>query len=168
MPTRCSLALRLLVGSLIELAANLLHLRVPTFARKPFKFACGTTRLINYLLLLPLVPAAGSALITRALQASSLLLKGLLLTTRQLFKPARGFRLLLLCLLPLLPLDCLVLVLHLIEVQLEQTGQFLLLSLATLTTTAICILITKRDLYLTEDCISRQKLFQRPLFGRQF
>ena len=77
-------------------------------------------------------------------------------------KPPRDLILLLTLILLLLVLNRLVLVLHLVELKLEQVGQFLLLLTAALTLTA-----ASRHLNVTEDGFGTQELLQRTLLGRK-
>src|SRR6185369_2269990 len=86
--------------------------------------------------------------------------------SRELFETAFGFAFLLLRLLLLRALHGLVLVLHLVELELEQTGQFLLFSL-TATTTTRTALIAEGNLHLAEDRIRSEQPLQRALLWRQ-
>src|SRR6185503_12375123 len=151
---RRSLRLLHLVGGLVELAAQLLHLCVATFARKSFQLTRGFASLFNQLLLLTLI-AARSVCRSRLL-ASPLFLECLLLASREFFEPLFGFALLTLSLLLLCALHGLILVLHLVKLELEKTSEFLLFSFTT-TATAAAALIAKRDLHFTEDRIGRDQ-----------
>jgi hypothetical protein len=102
--SRRRLGLLHFIGSLIELAAQFLHLRIATFTRKTLELTRRAPRLVNQLLLLSLIAATRSALIARTLHPATLLFERLFLTSRQLFKLAFSFRFLLLLLLALLPL----------------------------------------------------------------
>jgi hypothetical protein len=96
----------------------------------------------------------------------SLLFECLLLASREFFETAFGFTLLLLGLLLLRSLHRLILVLHLVELELEETGQLLLFSLTTTTTTAVA-LIAEGYLDLAEDRVRGEQTLQRTLLGWQ-
>jgi hypothetical protein len=152
--SRRRLRLLHLISRLIELTAQLLHLRVAAFARQTFQLPRSLARLVDQLLLLSLI-AAATATIRGLLSAPALLLERLLLPARKLFQTAFGFTLLLLGLLLLRALHGLVLVLHLVELELEQTSEFLLLSLTTVA--AALALIAKSDLHFAKDRVGGEQ-----------
>ncbi len=151
-----------LVRSLIELLGELLHLRVATLAREPFQLARRFACFVDQLLLLSLITTRS---VRGALLATSLFFECLLLSASQLFQTPFGFALLTLCLLLLPALHRLILVLHLVELELKQAGQFLLLSFTT--TAAAVALITKRNLHFAEDRIRSEQTLKRALLGRE-
>ncbi len=118
--TRRGLRLLHLVGSLIELLGQLLHLLIAAFARETFQLARGFARLLDHLLLLSLVPAARTAALH--LLPATLFFECCLLAACEFFQTAFSFTLLLFSLLLLRSLHGLILVLHLVEFELEQTG----------------------------------------------
>src|ERR1044072_7354754 len=96
------------------------------------------------------------------MHATALFFEGGLLSSREFFEPAFGFALLLFGLLLLRALNGLVLVLHLVELELEQTSQLLLLALPASTA---AVLLAKSDLYFTKDRIGREQPLERALLG---
>ena len=134
---------------MIKLPCELLHLRIATLARQTFQLARCFARLFDQFLLLSLI--AGRTVRRSLLHASTLFFECCLLTACEFFKAPFGFTLLLFRLLLLRALHGLVLVLHLVELELEQAGKLLLLSFTTLATTTA--LIAKRDLDFTKDRI---------------
>src|SRR5262249_52086768 len=146
------------VGGLIHFIGQLLQLWIAPFTRQPLKLAGGLAGLVHHLLLL--ATAAATALIARPLLHSLLLLLQFLLhTARQLFQVAFGLVVLLGRLLFLFTVERLVLVLHLVQFQLKQIGQFLCVLLAL----ALRIL-AHRDGHFAEDGVGALQLLQRFLF----
>ncbi len=135
------------VGRLIELLGQLLHLRIATFARETFELTRGFARFVDHLLLLSLAAARSSAL--HLLLATALFFERCLLAASEFFEPTFCFAFLLFRLLLLRPLHGLVLVLHLVELEIEETGEFLLFALTA--AAALTALITERDLHFAED-----------------
>ena len=133
------------------------------FARETFEFTRSFACFLDHLLLLSLVTTRSTAL--HLLLTAALFLERCLLAASEFFQSTLGFALLLLRLLLLRTLDGLVLVLHLVELKIEETGEFLLFSLTT--TTALAALLTKRDLHLTKDRVGGEQSLQRALLGRQ-
>ena len=113
-------------------------------------------------MLLSLRAAAAAAALLLLLRAH-LLFDLLLLTASQLLKPARKLVLLLALALLLLALYGLVLILHLIELKLEQIGQLLLSCWP-----ALPLAASPRAICISRNIGLRAKqLLQRALFGRQ-
>jgi hypothetical protein len=102
-----------LIGGLIQLPAQFLHLRIAAFARQPLELTRRAPRFVDQLLLLSLISATGSVT-GLTLHPTALFFEGLFLPSRQFFQFAFSFRFLFLRLLLLLPLHRLVLV-HLTE-----------------------------------------------------
>src|SRR5262249_33507301 len=152
-----------LVGSLIELPAQLRHLCVATLARETFQLTRRFARLVDQLLLLSLI--AARPVCRSLLHAPALFFERLLLATRELFEPSFSLTLLSLSLLLLRALHRLILVLHLVELELEQTSQLLLLSFTT--AAAAVTLIPESDLHLAEDRVGREQSLQCALLWWQ-
>mgnify|MGYP003286566768 CR=1 FL=1 len=101
-PSRCLRFLHF-VSSLIELPAQLLHLRVAAFTRQSFEFARSFACFFDQFLLLSLI-TAGSVCWSTLLTAT-LFFERLLLASRKFFQATFGFALLLLSLLLGVELD---------------------------------------------------------------
>jgi hypothetical protein len=152
-----------LVGGLVELLGQLLHLRIAALAGKTFQLARGLASFLDHLLLLSLITAGAAAL---HLLPATLFFECRLLAAREFFQTSFGFTLLLFSLLLLSTLHGLVLVLHLVQFEIEETGELLLFALTATATTAVA-LIAESDLHFAEDRVRGEQPLQRALFGRQ-
>lgn len=148
------------VGGLLHLLSGLGEFWVAAVARQFFELASHLLRFVDHFLLLALRAAASAALLLH-LRAHSLF-ELLLLASRKLRKPPRDLVLLLTLILLLLPLNRFVLVLHLIELKLEEIGEFLLVLLAA----ALSLAPALRNLNFAKNRFGTQELLQGSLLGR--